>query len=282
MSSSVRMYDDDHIPVTPTIVKKGMTGKAVSDLQCLLKDRGYAVDVDGAFGSATERAVIAVQRKAGLVVDGIVGEKTLTALLENPNNKPLLSEADLQWAAAELGVDLAAVKAVNRVESRGKGFLPGGYPVILYERHIMRRQLIVHRINPDPWMAQYPNIVNTRAGGYLSSDQEYTRLHKAMSINKACALESASWGCFQIMGYHWNYLGYDSVQAFITEMQISERKHLEAFVRFIQRDKRLLKALREKEWVTFARWYNGPNHANNQYAPKLLAAYQQYSESQFS
>ncbi|WP_328515044.1 N-acetylmuramidase domain-containing protein [Ralstonia pseudosolanacearum] len=33
------------------------------------------------------------------------------------------------------------MRAVNEVESRGSGFLPDGRPVILFERHVMYRQL---------------------------------------------------------------------------------------------------------------------------------------------
>ena len=47
-----------------------------------------------------------------------------------------LSEADFEWAAKELGCEVAVVKAVDDVESKGKGFLPCGIPVILFEAHV--------------------------------------------------------------------------------------------------------------------------------------------------
>lgn len=65
----------------PTLLKRGSQGAAVRDLQDLLNKAGNArLDVDGVFGGATESAVRAFQDGAGLVVDGIAGPQTLTAL----------------------------------------------------------------------------------------------------------------------------------------------------------------------------------------------------------
>lgn len=61
----------------PTL-KVGSRGGMVMELQSLLGFTGS--QVDGKFGGATERAVMAFQRKAGLVDDGIVGRNTWKAL----------------------------------------------------------------------------------------------------------------------------------------------------------------------------------------------------------
>ena len=61
--------------------KKGSSGAVVSQIQTKLKNWGYyAGDVDGIYGSATERAVRAFQRKNGLTSDGKAGAQTLEAL----------------------------------------------------------------------------------------------------------------------------------------------------------------------------------------------------------
>ena len=61
--------------------KKGSSGAVVSQIQTKLKNWGYyAGDVDGIYGSATERAVRAFQRKNGLTVDGKAGDQTLAAM----------------------------------------------------------------------------------------------------------------------------------------------------------------------------------------------------------
>lgn len=61
--------------------KKGSSGAVVSQIQTKLKNWGYYTgDVDGVYGSATERAVRAFQRKNGLTADGKAGAQTLEAL----------------------------------------------------------------------------------------------------------------------------------------------------------------------------------------------------------
>lgn len=63
----------------PTL-REGARGAAVLDLQAALSGAGMALAIDGDFGPATKRAVIAFQRSKGLEPDGIVGPMTWTAL----------------------------------------------------------------------------------------------------------------------------------------------------------------------------------------------------------
>ena len=61
--------------------QKGSSGTVVSQIQTKLKNWGYYTGgVDGVYGSATEAAVKAFQRKNGLTVDGKAGPKTLQAM----------------------------------------------------------------------------------------------------------------------------------------------------------------------------------------------------------
>jgi peptidoglycan hydrolase-like protein with peptidoglycan-binding domain len=65
----------------PAHLARGEQGPAVKRLQQLLDKRGISPGpLDGLFGPKTERAVRAFQRRAGLEVDGVVGEKTWTKL----------------------------------------------------------------------------------------------------------------------------------------------------------------------------------------------------------
>lgn len=64
-----------------SILKKGSRGADVTYLQQHLTAKGYYVGkIDGIFGARTLKAVMAFQKKCGLVVDGIVGKKTWDAL----------------------------------------------------------------------------------------------------------------------------------------------------------------------------------------------------------
>ena len=61
--------------------KKGASGATVTEIQTRLKNWGYySGEVDGMFGSATEKAVKYFQQKNGLTADGVVGTQTLAAL----------------------------------------------------------------------------------------------------------------------------------------------------------------------------------------------------------
>ncbi|MEG6992119.1 N-acetylmuramidase domain-containing protein, partial [Pseudomonas aeruginosa] len=51
------------------------------------------------------------------------------------------------------------------------------------------------------------------------------------------------------------------------------------FVRFIEADPALLKALKGRKWAEFARRYNGPAYARNLYDVKLERAYARHSEA---
>ena len=70
----------------PGVLRNGSTGTAVRELQFYLylmsayQSSIPSVSIDGRFGAATEAAVRAYQRFAGLTVDGIVGRKTWDSL----------------------------------------------------------------------------------------------------------------------------------------------------------------------------------------------------------
>ncbi len=60
-------------PIAWTTVKRGASGFRVTAIQHLLRQHGYSLTVDGAFGPTTQSRVISFQRAQGLTADGIVG-----------------------------------------------------------------------------------------------------------------------------------------------------------------------------------------------------------------
>jgi len=264
------------------LLSNGSRGLAVRNLQAALRLDGYAIAVDGDFGDETEAVVRAYQRRVGLVDDGVAGPKTQAAL-KGFDTSRYLKRQDLQQAADRLGVPLASVMAVNQVESKGEGFAANGRPVILFERHVMRRQLLAHGMDEfsvGALSAARPGLVNIQPGGYIGGTAEHQRLAQAQQIHNDAALESASWGLFQIMGYHWQRLGYMDAQHFADTMALSEAAQLDAFVTFIETDPALHKALKARNWKQFARIYNGPAYAKNLYDVKLARAYAQFASEQ--
>ena len=63
-------------------IKPGMSGNAIKWIQYQLNVFGYGLKVDGIFGNKTLAAVMDFQKNHDLVVDGIVGILTRTALKE--------------------------------------------------------------------------------------------------------------------------------------------------------------------------------------------------------
>ena len=110
--------------------KYGSRGDEVKQIQQKLKNWGYYYgSVDGIYGSKTLEAVKYFQRKNGLTIDGIAGEKTLAALgisgtsnsssNSNSNNVTLLAKLIYGEARGEPYTGQVAVGAVvmNRVKS---------------------------------------------------------------------------------------------------------------------------------------------------------------------
>lgn len=262
----------------------GDTGINVTQLQRQLRAAGFAINADGWFGAETQQAVIAFQRRAGLVADGIAGPKTLRALETRDRHPKHLSEQDLEKVADRLGITLAAIKAINTVETSGAGYLPDGRPIILYERHVAHRLLAEAGTAPDKidaLAARYPNLINTARGGYAGGSAEWSRLASACQvIDRSIAYAACSWGQYQIMGHHWQRLGYESIDAFVMALHTGEAAHLEAFARYIEADPALHKAIKAKKWPEVARLYNGPAYKANLYDIKLARAYERYTDTE--
>jgi hypothetical protein len=74
-------------PATPAatagprpVLRLGDRSPAVKELQTKLKALGFALTIDGVFGTETQQRVRDFQRSKGLTQDGIVGVQTWTAL----------------------------------------------------------------------------------------------------------------------------------------------------------------------------------------------------------
>ena len=190
-----------------------------------------------------------------------------------------LTPQDYQNAANRLGVSVAAVRAVAETESNGSGFLADGKRVkVQYEPHVMyqRLKLKFGLARAQRELAAHPDLVALKPGSYQNTDKEDRDMDRAATaIDRACALESASWGAFQIMGYHWQTCRYPTLQAFVNDQYTAEGQ-LQTFVLFILADARLVRALKALDWATFASVYNGSGYKANKYDTKMASAYARY------
>ncbi len=272
-----------------TLLKSGSRGEMVRKLQELLNDWGYLLVADGVFGNSTLGAVIDFQTRHALEPDGVVFTKTWDKLLQSSPSAPsdtgskFLSEADIADFAREFKMEVATVKAVRDVESNGRGFLFNGLPVILFERHVFWKQLQARGIDPVPLQRGFADVLgpNWAKSYYLGGAGEWDRLNRAISISSApgvaeAAYASASYGLFQIMGYHFLSLGFETIHHFLDDMKTNERLQLQTFGKFLVVNN-LLQLLNSHNWSEFARRYNGPKYRENQYDTKLNNAYAKYA-----
>lgn len=180
-------------------------------------------------------------------------------------------------AAKTLGCEVAAIRAVAKVEASSEGaFLDSGEPLLLFERHHFHN-LTNSRYGgaraPDmpALYSLLSDAARTPAGGYGPRSKQHQKLQEAAKLDRGAALMACSWGLFQIMGSNWKRCGFASLQLFVNAMYRSVDDHLAAFVRFIAADPEMHAALVAKDWLAFARKYNGPKQRG--YDAKMKAAY---------
>ncbi len=185
-----------------------------------------------------------------------------------------LSEATYADMAARLQCEPAAIKAVVATEVAIRGpFDSQGRPTILFERHKF------HNHTGGRFDKAHPDLSKPIYGGWGKFSEQYPKLDRAIALDRNAALKSASWGAFQILGENHVQAGHATVEGFVTAMKSGLLAQAEAFVAFVLADRRLLAALRQRNWATFARIYNGPKYKDNDYDGKMRANYQRFSHA---
>lgn len=183
-----------------------------------------------------------------------------------------LTDADMEAAAARLHCERAVIDAVCEVESGGSAFLKDGRPKILFEAHVFGR------LTGGRWSRSHPNISAPSWDRSLygaAGAHQYERLAEAIELDRFAALQSASWGRFQILGLNYKAVGYADVEDFVKEACDSEANQLKAFLNFCEHN-HLNGALRTRDWEAFALRYNGPGQVDH-YAAALRAAYARHA-----
>ncbi len=112
----------------PDHIEYGATGERVVALQQRLQELGYfLLEVDGAYGPATQQAVWALQKAAGLYRDGVVGPQTQAALDRGVRPTPVSSsgkvvEIDLDRQLVLAVEDGHVVRTINASSGNGETF----------------------------------------------------------------------------------------------------------------------------------------------------------------
>lgn len=178
-----------------------------------------------------------------------------------------------------LDVPLAALLAVADVESGGKVLAKVGKrrePLIRFEGHYFDR-LLRGEMREDARGLKLSSPIPGRIKNPRRQSSRWELLNRAIVINRIAALSSCSWGLGQVMGSHWKWLGYGSVDALVLEARSGVDGQVALMARYIDRAD-LAVALRQLDWAKFARVYNGPSYRKNRYDEKMAAAYKRYSQ----
>lgn len=209
------------------------------------------------------------------MIDGIPGPETKAAILEFMTDGPdlKLETSNFQWAAEQLGVPIAYVRALYEVESSGNAFVDGR-PTILPEPHIFAR-LTGNRYN-----ASHPHLSSRQWNRALypkSQKGRYNQLIEMICLDPLAGFGSASYGGFQILGCNYARCDAKDAMAFAWQEAQSEGDQLAHFVGFIKTDAILWQALRRGDWVHVAKRYNGTAYYKNRYDVRLAQAVRRWS-----
>ncbi|MBA8881168.1 N-acetylmuramidase family protein [Phyllobacterium myrsinacearum] len=188
---------------------------------------------------------------------------------------------DIQDEAKRSGIEPAVLLAVAQVESGGVCLYRIGdrnEPSIRFEGHYFDQRLS----GDQRQNARIKGLASPVAGvirNPLSQSRRWQLLEAAAAINRQAAYESTSWGIGQVMGAHWKWLGYDTVDTLVTEARGSLKGQLHLMICFIEKSG-LAAALARHDWKKFARAYNGPKFTQNRYDTKLSLAWRRYAAAE--
>jgi hypothetical protein len=184
-----------------------------------------------------------------------------------------LDDIDLPRIGYEIGVGEDEIHAFMDVEASGSGFDSAGRPKMLFEPHVFYRNL--RGAERDQAVKEGLAYAKWKKGAYPADS--YPRLVKAMAIDETAALKAASWGLGQILGENHAMVGYDTPQEMVRAFMEDEEHHLAAIVEFLK-SAGIDDDLHRHDWTAVARVYNGPRHAEHDYAGRMKKAFAKWSK----
>jgi hypothetical protein len=235
------------------------------------KDRSFlSASPDAALLLRVRQCLTALHaRRASVSLITLSRDVTRTLLAPSACPAPL-TDVQFTESATRLGVEIAAIKAVAKVESGGNIAFDSKHRArILFEAHQFRTY------SQQQFDLTHPHLscVFSDASDYYDWDQ-YNRLYEALVLNPVAAIKACSWGKFQVMGF--NHSGWPDAISFARAMQISETNQLTAFEEFCKA-KGAIPHLKSKDWAKFASAYNGASYKKYNYDTQMAAAYKKYS-----
>jgi hypothetical protein len=181
--------------------------------------------------------------------------------------------AGIRAEAERLEIPWEALAAVALVESGGRPLWDGLCPIRI-EGHYFDR-----RLEGETREAARASGLSSPEPGEIANPrsmvERYAQLADMMHLDPDAAIESCSWGLGQVMGAHWEKLGYPSARALAEEAQSGVAGQVRLMCRFIE-TQGLADALRRRDWPSFAAAYNGSGYAAQDYDGKMARAYEAF------
>lgn len=192
------------------------------------------------------------------------------------------AQAEITRVASKYRLEPATLLAVAWVESAGTpGWNVNGklVPAIRFEGHYFYR--ILKEEHSELLAGAVKKGLASPKMGAVGNPASYTArydlLQRAIAVNEDAALRSISMGLGQVMGEHFDNLGFASVKE-MWAMAQSVAGQVEIMVKFIIKSG-LGKYLTAKNWARFAAGYNGPAYKTNAYDKRMADAYKIFSSA---
>jgi len=197
-----------------------------------------------------------------------------------------INNGDISIIAKEIGLDPAYLKAIIVVESGGDGFNTDGKIVIQFEPHWFKKlcnkseysryiALAVRATKPldsvdTEYLARWNTVLGNKVEGQVG---EWKAFNAAWKIDEKASMLSTSWGLMQTMGFNHVACGYSTVNAMVDDYKKGELQQLQGACKFIQSNKIMYKAAKDKDSDAFAYRWNGPQYKKFNYAQRINDAY---------
>jgi len=167
---------------------------------------------------------------------------------------------DYKKLSKEFSIPVPDIKAFVEVEGSGRGF-------------DAKTGKILIQFEPN-WFKKFTRIIIKN--GVEIQVKEWLAFSKAFYKNPNEAMRSTSWGCMQVMGFHYEAFNFKCVGDFVDFMKVSEENQVRAGLMFIRSNKKLYQAVLVRDYTTTARIYNGKLFYIRGYHKKLELAVEKY------
>lgn len=227
----------------------------------------------------TKVSVVALEKAADGTIWAHIGNGNFVAaswLADKPFSPPTQKIASAKVRhhlgnfARLLGIEQKVLESIFVIESGDDdGFTKDGKLILRFENHIFAQLLN----NPNAYNALFKHGIPGHTGHMFNDggnwiefhgnqELEHKVLNAAMQIDEEIALQSASYGLGQVMGFNHRKLGYTSAKEMVSAFSNPEfgtENQLYGFLAFIINSPELISAIREKNWRRIAEIYNGNN-----------------------